>query len=970
MRRRTVIALLGTSMLLLPAAAVPGVADRVVGTLAVENDNPLGPAGSDEWFARQRLHPETVDIGANLGRAVREATALRDGHSRTLTAQAAWQSLGPGLGGRISDIAVDPTRPDTVYVGAASGGVWKSTDGGTTFSYSWRRDLPQSTGALAVSGNGTLYVGTGEGAPGSASYSFPGNGVYRSTDAGATWQHLGLDGTDRIGRISIDPTNPNRIFVAAAGKLYQPGGTRGIYATTDGGTTWRQALAGANTTTGGIDVSISPSEPNYVYAAMWDHTRKPEGRTYGGVGTGAYRSSDGGQTWTRLGGGLPAPDANNGRLGIAVAKSDPTRLYVISADTPGNFQGFWTSTNRGDTWTKITNTGSLSSSQSTFGWWFGRIFVDPAAAQHIWVPGVPMLESSNAGTSWTSNSSSFHVDQHAVAVDPRVSGRVFIGNDGGVYRSTSNGSLNGTWTKARNLSNMQFYTVAVSQQDPTRISGGLQDNGSVRSWAGWGQIYGGDGLANLIDPTNHNKVYACAQNGACVRSTDGGNTTSSFGSTTSTRRGWLTPVVLDPNNPAIVYYGGNRLNRSTNSAQTFSVISNDLTHGTWATISAIGVAKSDGRVVYAGTEDGRMWVTRDTGTTWREITAGLPTRFITRVTVDPTDANLAYVTVSGYRNGSDLAHVFRTSDGGTTWTDISGNLPDAPVNEIVQDPLNRSILYVGSDVGAFVSTNGGGNWSPLGTDLPIVPVTDIAPSVASGQTVLTAATYGLGIYQLRPSTAPANDFAISATPSSAAVDPGGTATATLATSVVSGSAESVALTATGLPAGATATFSPTSVTAGGSATVTIATSSTTPAGTYPITLTGTAASATRSATFTLTVNQTGGVCTGTNPNDVAIPDNTTVTSTIPLTCQGTASATSSVEVHVKHTYIGDLVVTLVAPDGSTYVLHNRSGGGTDNLDKTYPVDLSGENRSGTWTLRVQDAAAQDVGTLDTWTLTL
>ncbi len=967
MRRRSVLSLIGAGLLLLPAAAVPGVADTVVGAVAVENDNPLGPVGSDEWFARQRLQPG-VDLGGRLTTARQQANSLRDGHSRA--AQAGWTSVGPTLGGRISDVAVDPTRPDTVYVGAASGGLWKSTDGGTTFAYSWQRDLPQSTGAVAVSSTGVIYVGTGEGAPGSASYSFPGNGIYRSTDAGATWQHLGLDGTDRIGRISVDPTNPNRIFVAAAGKLYQSGGTRGIYATTDGGTTWRQALAGANATTGGIDVSISPAEPSHVYAALWDHTRTPAGRVYGGVGTGIHRSTDGGVTWTRLGGGLPAASANNGRMGVAVSKSDPARLYAISADTPGNFQGFWTSTNRGDTWTRITNTTALASSQSTFGWWFGRIYVDPAAAQHIWVPGVPMLESTNAGTSWISNGSAFHVDQHGVAVDPRVAGRVFIGNDGGVYRSTQNGSLNGTWTKSRNLSNMQFYTVAVSQQDPTRISGGLQDNGSVRSWAGWGEIYSGDGLANLIDPTNHLKVYACAQNGACVRSTNGGNTVSAFGATTSERRGWLTPVVFDPNNPAIIYYGGNRLNRSTNSAASFTAISGDLTHGTWATISAIGVAKSDSRVIYAGTEDGRMWITRDTGGTWREITTGLPTRFITRVTVDPTDANLAYVTVSGYRNGSSQAHVFRTTDGGGTWQDISGNLPDAPVNELVLDPQNRSILYAGSDVGAFVSTNAGVNWSPLGTGLPVIPVTDIATSVVSGQTVLTAATYGLGIYQLRPGSPPPNDFSINVSPGSGQVQPGQTTTATLSTTVVSGSAEDVVLTSSGVPPNTVVTMNPARIRSGESSQVTVATSATTPPGTYTITLTGTAASATRSTTYVLTVVPEDGTCTGTNQDDVPIADNATVTSAIPLTCGENASPTSSVEVHIKHTYIGDLVVSLVAPDGTAYPLHNRTGGGADNLDQTYALDLSGKARSGTWALRVQDTAAQDVGFIDSWTLTL
>ncbi|MGQ0837569.1 proprotein convertase P-domain-containing protein [Actinokineospora sp.] len=959
-------------MTVLPAAATPNEADRVIGVAAVDPDLATGPVGADEWFARQRLFPDpSVDLAGNLSRAQGHAKTLQAGHNRaSVQAAVAWQSLGPGLGGRVSDLAPDPTRANTVYAAAASGGLWKSTDGGASFSYSWGPTLPQGVGAVAVAANGTIYVGTGEGNPGSASYSFPGNGVYKSTDGAATWQSVGLTGTDRIGRISIDPTNSNRLFVAAAGKLYQPGGARGLYRTEDGGSTWTQVLAGANQTTGAIDVSLSPGNPNTVYTAMWDHTRTPAGRVYGGTGSGIHKSTDGGATWTRLAGGLPAVSSNLGRMGVAVAKSDPNRLYAIAANTSGDFLGFWTSTNAGSTWTAITSTSALSSSQSTFGWWFGRIFVDPVAAQHIWVPGVPMLESSNAGGSWTSNSSSFHVDQHAVAFDPSVANKVYFGNDGGIYRSTQNGSLSGSWTKSTNLSNMQFYTVGVSQQDSTRINGGLQDNGSVRSWAGWGSYYGGDGLANLIDPSNHLKVYACSQNGNCGRSTNGGNTMSSFGATTSDRRNWLTPVVLDPTNPAIVYYGGNRVNRSTNSAAGFTVISPDLTSTTWGTISAIGVSKSDARVIYAGTDDGKLWVTRNTGTTWTDVTAGLPTRYVTRVTVDPTDANLAYVTVSGYRNGSSAAQVFRTTNGGATYQTISGNLPDAPVNDIVLDPQNRTTLYVGTDVGAFTSTNGGANWAPIGTGMPLVPVTDLETSVSTGQTVITAATYGLGIYQIRPAGTPSNDFAIAAAPSAATVSQGSSATTTVSTSVLSGTAESVTLSATGLPAGTTASFSPASVTAGGSSTATITTAASTPAGTYPVTITGGAASATRSTTFTLTVTAVGG-CAGTNGTDVAIPDNATVNSTIAISgCTGNASATSTAEVHLRHTYIGDLVVSLIAPDGTAYVLHNRAGGSTDNIDKVYTVNLSGEARNGTWTLRVQDAATADVGTLDTWTLTL
>ncbi|HEY3001655.1 MAG TPA: exo-alpha-sialidase, partial [Kribbellaceae bacterium] len=651
-----------------------------------EADGEAGPAGADIWFAAQRTFPfRTLDIGRSLsaGRAEAKALAARRG-SRL---QAGWQNLGPGnIGGRVTDLAVDPAQADTVYAAAATGGVWKSTDAGRTFSRAWAPTDPHSIGALTITPGGVLFAGTGEANPGGGSVTFPGNGIYRSADGGNTWTQSGLAGTDRIGRLAADPLNTNRVFAAAAGSLFVPGGSRGLYRTNDGGVSWQRVLAGANGTTGAVDVAIDPRDPNRVYATMWDHRRAPTGREYGGVGSGVYRSLDGGTTWTRLGGGLPAASSDLGRMGIAVSRSDPNRLYAIAADTSGDFSGFWTSTNGGDGWTRITNTSALASSQSTFGWWFGRIWVDPAAAQHVFVAGVSMLESTDAGNTWRT-SSSVHADQHALAWASGSPGRVYLGNDGGVYRSQSNGSVNSNWAKSTVQPFNQFYTVAVSRQATDRVLGGAQDNGSLRSWnsPSWNSINGGDGTTTLIDPSNHDKVYACSQYGACRRSTAGGSSMSSFGSTTSDRRGWLTPVVFDPSNPAIMYYGGNRLNRSVNSAASWSPISPDLTHGDgssdgypFGTITAVAVAKTNGAVIYAGTDDGRMWITRNTGGSWTEITAGLPTRWITSVAVDPTNANLAYVTVSGYRNGDNGAHVWRTADGGSTWRDISGDLPNAP----------------------------------------------------------------------------------------------------------------------------------------------------------------------------------------------------------------------------------------------------------------------------------------------------
>jgi hypothetical protein len=722
-----------------------------------ELDNVPGPAGADHWFAAQRTFPfRMLDIGRSLFAAQTQADRLT--RSRAPSVRATWQNIGPAnVGGRVTDLVVDPTRTNTVYAAAATGGVWKSTNAGATFSSAWNPASPPSIGALAITPSGVLFAGTGEGNPGGGSVTFPGNGVYRSADGGATWTHVGLPGTDRIGRLALDPTNPGRVYAAAAGSLFVPGGPRGLYRTTDGGSSWQLVLAGANPTTGAIDVAIDPANPNRVYVAMWDHQRQPNGRVYGGIGSGIYRSVDAGASWTRLGGGLPAASRDLGRMGLAVAKTDPNRLYTIAADTSGNFAGFWTSTNGGDSWARITNTSFLTSSQSTYGWWFARIWIDPAAARHVFVAGVPLLESTDAGATWRRNSSSFHADQHAMAWDPASSGRVYLGNDGGVYRSQSGGSLTGTWTKSTQQPFNQFYTVAASRQDLGRVLGGAQDNGSLRSWGSpsWNSINGGDGTTNLIDPTDHNKVYSCSQYGVCARSTNAGSSMSSFGPTTSARRGWVTPVVFDPSNPAVMYYGGNRLNRSTNAATSWTVISPDLTHGDggiggypFGTITTIAVARTNGAVIYVGTDDGRVWITRDTGARWTEITAGLPTRWITQVAVDPTNADVAYVSVSGYRNGDPLAHVFRTANGGATWQDISGDLPDAPVNDLVLDPSDRTTLYVATDVGVFTTTDGRASWAPVGTGLPAVPVADLDAFASGSSTALTAATFGLSMYRV------------------------------------------------------------------------------------------------------------------------------------------------------------------------------------------------------------------------------
>jgi photosystem II stability/assembly factor-like uncharacterized protein len=708
----------------------------------------------EDWFITQRMTHGGIPAGA-MERAGAQAAALASETERSepRLAAARWRFVGPtNIGGRVVDIAVDPVAPDTIYIAAATGGVWKSTDKGARFTSIWLAENPQSMGALLITSKGTLFAGTGEANPGGGSITYPGGGIYRSTDGGANWQNVGLTNSHTLGRLAVDPTNPERVFAAVTGDLYNPGGERGVYKSTDGGSTWTQVLAGDNDTTGAVDLAIDPTNPNRIFAAMWDHLREPDLRTYGGLGSGVFRSTDGGSNWQRLTNGLPASGPNIGRIGIALAPSNPQRLYAIINQTNGFFQGFYRSDTGGDSWTRLPNDDNLSGAQSSYGWWFGRVWVDPLDQAHIFGAGVYLCESNNGGSSFTAQFSP-HPDHHAMAWDSNVINRVYLGNDGGVYRSDVNGS-NDQWHFAVSQPYTQFYSVDVSEQDRTRVVGGAQDNGCNRSYgggSGWSQYVYGDGEETLIDPTNQNDVYGCSQYGACSRSTNGGDTMLGFGSAVSSRWNWFSPVQFDPSNPAIMYFAGNQVNRSTDRAVHFSVISPDLTGGPgrdpnypFGTVTTMAGAKTDPNRVLAGTDDGRLWFTTNLGGNWTRVTdSDVPGTWVTRVAADPVNALINYATFSGYRNGVALPYVIKTIDGGATWTNISGNLPQAPVNDIV---VLGSALYVGTDVGVFRSTNGGSTWRTAGRSLPSVPVTDLEYRVASN--TLYAATFGRGMYML------------------------------------------------------------------------------------------------------------------------------------------------------------------------------------------------------------------------------
>ncbi|HEX5598625.1 MAG TPA: glycosyl hydrolase [Micromonosporaceae bacterium] len=763
-RGLTVAAILA---LLTAVALVASLASARGGPESLATNTPTGPMElPDEWMTAQRLSDGSTELSAaKYAKARGEANQLA-AHTRNVyrpLAEQNWSFFGPtNIGGRVVDIAVDPQVPDQLFIAAASGGLWKSSDAGATFEPAWPGNWVQGMGAVAMTSDGVLFAGTGEPQPGGGSITFGGDGIYRSYDRGATWERVGLEKSHAIARFAIDPSNEQRIFAAAAGNLFVPGGERGVYLSEDGGDSWRQVLAPPNGTTGATEVIIDPENPARIYAAMWDHLREPHQRTYGGPGSSLWRSDDGGQSWERMTNGLPT-DADQGRWGLALAPNNPQRLYAYVGTALGPFRAFYRSDDGGDTWTRTPVTTSQAS-QSTFSWWFGKLFVDPNNQDHVFLMGVNLMRSTNGAQSFSSVGG-VHADQHVMRWDPKVPNRTYLGNDGGFYRSNNNGA--GGWVKSTYEPYTQFYTVDVAETNPVLKVGGAQDNGCNRGYNGpggpWVAIGCGDGLEVLIHPENPNIVFGCSQYGSCYRSENAGGAprqSISTGQTVSQRRNWLTPLLFDPSDPNVMYYAGNILNRSTDNGRTWKAISPDLTGGgpndpsgyPWGTISTVAVAPTDGDKLYAGTDDGRLWWTDDLGQNWNQVDpAQLPGTWVTRVAVHPADKDIAYATFSGFRSGSDRPHVMMTRDGGRTWTDIGRGLPDAPVNFVV--PTSDGLLLVATDVGVYVSAWNGGEWASLGADLPMAAALYLRYHEPSRQ--LTVATFGRGIFDLTVPRCPA-----------------------------------------------------------------------------------------------------------------------------------------------------------------------------------------------------------------------
>ncbi|WP_299683121.1 T9SS type A sorting domain-containing protein [uncultured Dokdonia sp.] len=709
-----------------------------------EKKYPTGKSPFDLMFM-QRAYP-TGELKPN---AYREAALWKQEleENSTRNTENDWNFVGPvNIGGRITDIEIVSETNDIIYVAAASGGIFRTVDNGVNWEPIFDDQPMLAIGDMEVSKSNSsiIAVGTGEVNAGGGSLAYDGDGVYVSNDGGDTWDSRGLEEVGSIGKVIIDPTNPLVMYVGAMGPLFKNDTNRGVYRTTDGGTTWEQILF-ISDKTGIVDMAIHPTDAAILYAVAWERERTPENRSYGGETSGIYRSTDGGDNWEELTTGLPTEGSQKGRISIDIATSNPNVLYASYADEIGSVQGFYKSTNGGDSWSEINSSQIVNVG---FHWWFGGLFINPEDEDEVYHVGFEIQKTTDGGDTWQFAFPGVHVDQHAMAFHPDDASNVFLGNDGGLYTSTNSGA---TSVKDLTLPITQFYRFTAETNG--RLYGGSQDNSTMRTITGsaddWTIINGGDGFQPLINKDNNAIIYALAQRGSLRRST---NDAASFqtilnGIEPSDRNNWDTPIAFDPHNNDILYYGTQRVYRTINGGDSWSAISGDLTNGpstgnlNFGSLTSIDVSTLDHDIIYTGADDGSVWRTLDGGTTWENISSALPNRWVTKVKASTQNPQEVFVTLSGYRFGENDGHIFHSFDAGDTWTDITANLPDIPVNDIEFSIYEG--YFVATDVGVFRAFEPGDDWEVFG-DLPSVVVNDL---YIGDDFLLYAGTYGRSAYR-------------------------------------------------------------------------------------------------------------------------------------------------------------------------------------------------------------------------------
>ncbi len=687
------------------------------------------------------------------------------------------REIGPAnMGGRIDDFAVVQDDPRIIYAATASGGLWKTKNKGVTWEPIFDDQETSTIGdvTLSPSNPDVVWVGTGE--PNNRQSSSWGIGVFKSTDGGKTWKNMGLRDTHHIGRIVIHPTDPDIAYVAALGHLWGPNKERGLFKTTDGGKTWSNTKF-IDENTGFVDVAIDPENPDTLYAAAYQRRRRGWGFNGGGPGSGLYKTTDGGESWIRLSEGLP--DGDIGRIGLDIYRKNPNIVYALVEHKRG---GIFRSEDKGFSWKKMSSTNPRPM-------YYSQIRIDPNNDQRIWVLGARMYFSEDGGKTFnTGLVTRIHGDHHAMWIDPENSDHMIVGSDGGIHFSYDRGK---TWDFVNSLPLGQFYEIGFDMRIPYYVYGGLQDNGS---WGGpsetyfvqgiandeWFRIGGGDGFYTQVDPTDFSTIYAESQNGYLFRLNLKTGESKSIrpepeGSKETYRFNWNCPIHISPHDPKTIYYGGNKLFISHDRGDTWEA-SIDLTKeedreakllmgkppgedtlskhdgiAFFGDITTISESPVKAGILYVGTDDGNLQVSKDGGKIWKNIVArlrGVPEyTYVTRVVASSFVEGRAYATLDGHRNDDFKPYVFVTEDYGESWKDISGNIPvGSIVNVIREHHRNPDLLFVGTERGAYFSIDRGKKWIRIKSNFPMVPVDDIAIHPRDNDLIL--GTHGRSVWIL------------------------------------------------------------------------------------------------------------------------------------------------------------------------------------------------------------------------------
>lgn len=682
------------------------------------------------------------------------------------------RTIGPAvMSGRITVIDAVHANPNIVVVGTASGGVWKSTNGGLRYKPVFD-DHTQSIGFLAIdqAHPDTVWVGTGE-TPVRNSVSV-GTGIYRTADGGESWEKLGLENTERIADIIIHPENSDVVYVAAMGHLWDANEERGVYKTTDAGKSWEKILY-VDENTGCADLAIDPQEPDILYAAMWEFRRWPYFFKSGGPGSGLYKTLDGGKKWKKLTRDLP--DGELGRIAVAVAPSRSSVLY-ISVEAEEKKSGFFRSDDFGESWERMSTQNNLLYRP----FYFSYIVVDPVDYNRVYKTAYNLMVSSDAGKTFRTVGGGVHPDYHAIWIDPNNAMHVLVGTDGGVYESVDQSN---SFRMMRNLPVSQFYRVSVDMQKPYNVYGGLQDNGS---WFGpskspngienkdWQNVGGGDGFAIFADPMNPDIIYTEYQRGNISRVHLSRNESKDIkpqpmAGDPEYRFNWNTPIALSPTNPRRLYIGAQFLFRSTDRGESWAKISPDLTTDdpekqkqeetgglsidnsgaeNHCTIFTLCESPLDEAVLWAGTDDGNLQLTVDDGQSWTNTAGNIPglpsATWCSCVEAGHFAPGTAYATFDGHRTGDMAVYVYKTTDYGKTWTSIATDAIEGYAHVIREDLKNPDLLFVGTEFGLFITVDGGRQWARFTGDFPPVPVKDMV--IHPRESDLVIATHGRGFY--------------------------------------------------------------------------------------------------------------------------------------------------------------------------------------------------------------------------------